>query len=269
KPTQVKKNPIFENLNSNLKLNSFTPAADLNSIEVKSLTVSLDNQKNQIQNVDFTISQGSTLAIVGRNGSGKSTLLNALVGFVPIKSGQIILDPDDVTNSDIITRAKRISYNLQQPTLMISELTVLEEVKAPLDNFEVDNSEALAIDILKKLELYPYRNWPLTALSFGQLKRVTIASSIVLNPEILLLDEPTAGLDKQNQEILFKVLDELRKNGTTIIYVTHDMELATNFANKILLLKDGEVQIFLSSKEFAKDKTLLIEAELIAGGEDK
>ena len=211
-------------------------------LEVEELKVGYGDNLPIIENMSFSLKKGERLAIVGKNGAGKSTLAKALCGFVP-SHGKLIYKGQDISQDSIAERSERIGFVLQNPNQMISQAMIFDEVALGLRLRGVDESEVeeRVYEVLKTCGLYSFRKWPISALSFGQKKRVTIASILVLKPEIIILDEPTAGQDYQTYTDIMTFLDSLQQQGHTIVMITHDMQLMLEYSDRCLVVVDGAI----------------------------
>lgn len=211
-------------------------------LEVGKLKVGYGDNLPIIENMSFSLKKGERLAIVGENGAGKSTLAKALCGFVP-SHGRLIYKGQDISQDSIAERSERIGFVLQNPNQMISQAMIFDEVALGLRLRGVDESEVeeRVYEALKTCGLYSFRKWPISALSFGQKKRVTIASILVLKPEIIILDEPTAGQDYQTYTDIMTFLDSLQQQGHTIVMITHDMQLMLEYSDRCLVVVDGAI----------------------------
>ena len=220
-------------------------------------------EKKVLQDIDFTISKGEKIAIVGKNGAGKSTLAKALCQFIATE-GSYTWQGSDIKGDSIKERAERIGYVLQNPNQMISTTMIFDEVALGLKlrGIAEDEIKERVLAVLKTCGLYEFRHWPISALSFGQKKRVTIASILVLNPEIILLDEPTAGQDQRNYTEIMNFLDELNQKGHTIIMITHDMQLMLDYSDRAVVMLDGKILADKTPAEVLTDKTLIHAANL-------
>ena len=220
-------------------------------------------EKKVLQDIDFTISKGEKIAIVGKNGAGKSTLAKALCQFIATE-GSYTWQGRDIKGDSIKERAERIGYVLQNPNQMISTTMIFDEVALGLKlrGIAEDEIKERVLAVLKTCGLYEFRQWPISALSFGQKKRVTIASILVLDPEIILLDEPTAGQDQRNYTEIMNFLDELNQKGHTIIMITHDMQLMLDYSDRAVVMLDGKILADKSPAEVLTDKTLIHAANL-------
>ena len=211
-------------------------------LELDNICFSYNNEKQILKNVSFKINKGDIAAIVGRNGAGKSTISKLVCGFYKPTSGRILFDGKDMVDYTIKERSEKIGFVMQNPNQMISKTMVYDEVAFGLKIRGLSESQIKerVYETLKVCGLYGYRNWPISALSFGQKKRVTIASILVLNPDMIILDEPTAGQDFKHYTEIMEFLVDLNKKGVTILMVTHDMHLMLEYTNKVIVLSEGE-----------------------------
>ena len=211
-------------------------------LELDNINFSYNNEKQILKNVSFKINKGDMAAIVGRNGAGKSTISKLVCGFYKPTSGRILFDGKDMVDYTIKERSEKIGFIMQNPNKMISITMVYDEVAFGLKIRGLSDSEIKerVEETLRICGLYGYRNWPISALSFGQKKRVTIASILVLNPDMIILDEPTAGQDFKHYTEIMEFLVDLNKKGVTILMVTHDMHLMLEYTNKVIVLSEGE-----------------------------
>ncbi|MBR0420226.1 MAG: ABC transporter ATP-binding protein [Erysipelotrichaceae bacterium] len=213
------------------------------ALEVENLNFSYNESEQILFDVNFKIRKGEMLAIVGQNGAGKSTLCKVICGFEKNKEGRIIYEGKDISNDSIRSRATKIGYVMQNPNQMISQPMIFDEVAMGIRNTGLNEDEIKekVYDVLKICGLYEFRNWPISALSFGQKKRVTVASILVMGPDIIILDEPTAGQDFRHYTDIMEFLVELNKQGKTIIMVTHDMHLMLEYTRRSLLFAKGRL----------------------------
>ena len=211
-------------------------------LKVEGLSVSYGDNPAIIEDMSFSLKKGERLAIVGKNGAGKSTLAKALCGFVP-SQGKLTYKGQDISQDSIAERSERIGFVLQNPNQMISQTMIFDEVALGLRlrGIEETEVEERVHEVLKTCGLYSFRKWPISALSFGQKKRVTIASILVLKPEIIILDEPTAGQDYKTYTDIMNFLDSLQKQGHTIVMITHDMQLMLEYSDRCLVVVEGKI----------------------------
>lgn len=211
-------------------------------LKVEGLSVSYGDNPAIIEDMSFSLKKGERLAIVGKNGAGKSTLAKALCGFVPCQ-GKLTYKGQDISQDSIAERSERIGFVLQNPNQMISQTMIFDEVALGLRlrGIEETEVEERVHEVLKTCGLYSFRKWPISALSFGQKKRVTVASILVLKPEIIILDEPTAGQDYKTYTDIMNFLDSLQKQGHTIVMITHDMQLMLEYSDRCLVVVEGEI----------------------------
>ena len=210
-------------------------------LEMKNVKFSYESGKEILHGVSFKVNKGEMVSIVGRNGAGKSTISKLICGFYKPTEGQILFNGRDLINDTIKERAEIIGIVMQNPNQMISKTMIFDEVALGLKVRGVSEEEIKnrVFETLKICGLYEFRNWPISALSFGQKKRVTIASILVLNPEIIILDEPTAGQDFKHYTEIMEFLKELNQKGVTIIMITHDMHLMLEYTNRAIVLSNG------------------------------
>ena len=227
--------------------------------------VSFAYQSNQpiLRDISLKIFKGERIAIVGKNGAGKSTLAKALCRFIDTE-GEYRWQGQDIKGDSIKERAERIGYVLQNPNQMISTTMIFDEVALGLRlrGLAEAEIEERVHAVLKTCGLYAFRSWPISALSFGQKKRVTIASILVLNPEIILLDEPTAGQDQRHYTEMMDFLDELNQQGHTIIMITHDMQLMLDYSDRAIVVVDGQILADQSPAQVLSNHELIAAANL-------
>lgn len=233
-------------------------------LEVRDLCFGYDKGISTLQGVSFSIRKGEMVSIVGRNGAGKSTLSKLICGFEAPDSGQILMDGRDIGGDSIRERATRIGYVMQNPNQMISKTMIYDEVALGLAKSGLSEQEIRqrVEDTLKICGLYPFRNWPISALSFGQKKRVTIASVLVMGPELILLDEPTAGQDFHHYTEIMEFLRGLNAQGVTVVMITHDMHLMLEYTPRALVFSDGHLIADRSAAEVLCDPDLIRQASL-------
>ena len=232
-------------------------------LKVEGLSVSYGDNPAIIEDLSFSLKKGERLAIVGKNGAGKSTLAKALCGFVP-SQGKLTYKGQDISQDSIAERSERIGFVLQNPNQMISQTMIFDEVALGLRlrGIEEAEVEARVHEVLKTCGLYSFRKWPISALSFGQKKRVTIASILVLKPEIIILDEPTAGQDYKTYTDIMNFLDSLQKQGHTIVMITHDMQLMLEYSDRCLVVVEGKIIADDNPVTILNQKELLESANL-------
>lgn len=232
-------------------------------LKVEGLSVSYGDNPAIIEDMSFSLKKGERLAIVGKNGAGKSTLAKALCGFVP-SQGKLTYKGQDISQDSIAERSERIGFVLQNPNQMISQTMIFDEVALGLRlrGIEETEVEERVHEVLKTCGLYSFRKWPISALSFGQKKRVTIASILILKPEIIILDEPTAGQDYKTYTDIMNFLDSLQKQGHTIVMITHDMQLMLEYSDRCLVVVEGKIIADDNPVTILNQKDLLESANL-------
>lgn len=214
------------------------------ALEIRDLSFSYTPGQPVLSHIDFSIFRGEMVALVGKNGAGKSTLASLICGFMQPDQGEIYLNGDNLEGYSIKERGEKIGLVMQSPNQMISKPMIYDEVALGLRVREVaeETIKERVFETLKICGLYPFRNWPVSALSFGQKKRVTIASILVMNPEVLILDEPTAGQDFRHYTEIMEFLRRIHeKLGITIIMITHDMHLMLEYTDRAIVIADGKM----------------------------
>lgn len=214
--------------------------------------------------MSFKIHKGEMVSIVGRNGAGKSTISKLICGFYKPSNGEILFKGRNIDKDTIKERAEKIGMVMQNPNQMISKTMIFDEVALGLRVRGVSEEEIKekVFETLKICGLYELRNWPISALSFGQKKRVTIASILTIDPEVIILDEPTAGQDFKHYTEIMEFLCELNKKGVTIIMITHDMHLMLEYTNRAIVLSEGMKLMDDSSANVLTDEKIIKEANL-------
>ncbi|EPA8651273.1 ABC transporter ATP-binding protein [Photobacterium damselae] len=213
-------------------------------LSLNNLAYSYDGERQTLQNVSFDVHKGEFVAVLGKNGSGKSTLTRLIMGVLEPDQGTICLNGEDLTNSTIFERSQRIGVVMQNPNHMISHHMIFDEVASGLRNrgMAEEMVEEKVYAMLELCGLGRYRDWPIDALSYGQKKRVTIATILVLEPELLILDEPTAGQDYHHYTMMMEFVKELnQKLGITIMIVSHDMHLVLEYTDRAVVICDSEL----------------------------
>ena len=233
-------------------------------LEVKGLSFGYQKGQQTLRDVSFSIGKGEMVSIVGRNGAGKSTLSKLICGFETPDAGEIFLNGKPLAEENIRRRAQHIGYVMQNPNQMISKTMIYDEVALGLQRSGLTEEQ-----IREKVEatlrvcgLYPFRNWPISTLSFGQKKRVTIASVLVLDPELILLDEPTAGQDFRHYTDIMEFLRGLNARGVTVVMITHDMHLMLEYTRRALVFCDGRLIADRTAAAVLCDPALVEQAAL-------
>lgn len=233
-------------------------------LEVKDLSFGYEKDKQTLTDVSLRIHKGEMVSIVGKNGAGKSTFSKLVCGFETPQTGEIFFDGKDLLSQNIRHRAKHIGYVMQNPNQMISKTMIFDEVALSLRNAGKSEAEIKekVEETLKVCGLYPFRNWPVSALSFGQKKRVTIASVLVQDPELIILDEPTAGQDFHHYTEIMEFLRGLNEQGVTVVMITHDMHLMLEYTQRALVFADGRLIADCSAASVLCDLELIKKAAL-------
>ncbi len=233
-------------------------------LQVEHLTFGYTPELMNLKDVSFTIHKGEMVSIVGRNGAGKSTLAKLICGFEKPTSGSISMEGRDLSQDTIKERAANIGYVMQNPNQMISKPMLWDEVEMALLSLPMteEKRKRRVEETLKICGLYPFRNWPISALSFGQKKRVTIASILVQRPGIIILDEPTAGQDYEHYTEIMEFLKELNGQGYTIVMITHDMHLMLEYTSRAIVFSEGQLLADTSAVHVLNNPELVRQANL-------
>ena len=238
------------------------------AIETKGLCIGylLKGGKRKVVHEDLNLQlvSGEVTCLLGLNGAGKSTFSKLICGFEDPDSGEVMFHGKDLLKENIRHRAKYIGYVMQNPNQMISKTMIYDEVALSLQKAGLPDAEIRqkVEDTLKICGLYPFRNWPVSALSFGQKKRVTIASVLVQDPELIILDEPTAGQDFKHYTEIMEFLRKLNERGVTVVMITHDMHLMLEYTPRALVFSDGQLIADRRASEVLCDPELIERAAL-------
>ncbi len=212
-------------------------------LQAENIDFTYENGFHALKGIHAYAAKGELLAIVGTNGAGKSTFSKVICGFEKQQKGSLTFQGVDMKDYSIKERADRIGYVMQNPNQMICKTMIFDEVAFGLRQRHVpEDTIAQKVDeVLKVCGLYPFRKWPVSALSFGQKKRVTIASILALDPQMLILDEPTAGQDYLHYTEIMEFLKDLHNRGITVVMITHDMHLMLEYAQRAIVFSGGQV----------------------------
>ncbi|MDY5908785.1 MAG: ABC transporter ATP-binding protein [Bullifex sp.] len=213
-------------------------------LEAENIAFHYDNGHEALKDVSLKVRKGEMISIVGRNGAGKSTFSKVICGFLKPQKGMLYLSGEDLSRLSIKERAERIGYVMQNPNQMLTKPMIRDEVALGLRlRGKLSEEEILkkTDEVLRICSLYEMRSWPVSALSYGQKKRVTIASILAMDPEIVILDEPTAGQDFRRYTEIMEFLRGLNSLGVTIILITHDMHLMLEYTRRAVVFTDGKV----------------------------
>jgi len=233
-------------------------------LEMNDVSFSYDGLRQTVTDISFQIQEGEMISIVGKNGAGKSTLSKLLCGFEKVVDGVIQYDGQDIIDKTIKERAEIIGLVMQNPNQMISKPMIYDEIALGLRLRNVPEEEIgpRIEKVLKVCGLSPFRSWPISALSYGQKKRVTIASILVLDPKIIILDEPTAGQDFRHYTEIMEFLVDVNKLGVTIILITHDMHLMLEYTPRAVVLSDGKQVVDTATSEILTNSDVIKQANL-------
>lgn len=233
-------------------------------LRAENIDFTYEGGHHALRGIHAVVHKGEMLSIVGTNGAGKSTFSKVICGFEKPQSGILELNGVDLSTLSIKERADHIGYVMQNPNQMISKTQIYDEVALGLRNRGVSEEEIRprVERTLKICGLYPFRNWPVSALSYGQKKRVTIASILVLEPEMILLDEPTAGQDLKHYTEIMDFLSELNRQGVTVVLITHDMHLMLEYTPRAIVFNAGQVIADRSAAEVLNSPEIVAAAHL-------
>ncbi|MBI9095837.1 MAG: DUF3744 domain-containing protein [Sphaerochaeta sp.] len=240
-------------------------AQQKSQLVISDLCFSYDGIREVLSHISAEICAGEMISILGKNGAGKSTLAQILMGINHQDSGTIIFEGEDISTLSVTERSSLIGFVMQNPNHMISHSMIYDEVAFALRQrgYSEEDIRPRVMDVLELCGLRAYHRWPISALSFGQKKRVTIASILVTEPKILILDEPTSGQDYVRYSLLMEFLSSLNKRtGLTILFITHDMHLALEYTDRALVLSDGLLLADERVSEVFSNKVLLAQANL-------
>ena len=228
------------------------------------LSFQYTKKRRILKDINFHIREGEMVSIVGTNGAGKSTLAKVICGFVTEDEGRLLYEGEDLKGKTIKERSRMIGFVMQNPNQMICKPMIYDEVALGLRIRGIDEAETekRVEKALKICGLAPFKKWPISALSFGQKKRVTIASALVLDPKILILDEPTAGQDFHHYTEIMEFLKSLNSEGVTIIMITHDMHLMLEYTPHAIVISDGQKIGDATSAEILTNETITEQANL-------
>ncbi|MBJ6746048.1 DUF3744 domain-containing protein [Streptococcus sp. 121] len=229
----------------------------------KGLTFAYPDRPAIFEGLDLQLRKGELVALVGKNGTGKSTLAQLLSGYLPAQ-GQYFWQGQEVADQSLAERARQVGYVLQNPNQMISQSMIFDEVARGLRLRGLSEEEVApkVAAVLETCGLTPFRNWPISALSYGQKKRVTIAAILVLEPQVLILDEPTAGQDQAHYREMMDFLQGLADQGHAIVLITHDMQLMLEYADRALVLDQGRILADQNPRELLSRPDVLAQAHL-------
>ncbi|ANN28343.1 TPA: DUF3744 domain-containing protein [Vibrio vulnificus] len=234
-------------------------------LDVRNLTYSYDGEKNALEGVSFNVQRGEFVSILGKNGSGKSTITKLIMGVIEPDDGTMHLNGQDLSELTIFERSQKVGVVMQNPNHMISHHMIFDEVAFGLRNrgWEEQQVNDKVLEVLELCGLSKYRHWPIEALSYGQKKRVTIASILALEPELLILDEPTAGQDYRNYTSMLSFIEKLnRELGITVVIISHDMHLVLEYTTRSIVIADSQLVADAPMTDVFSNPALLDQANL-------
>lgn len=234
-------------------------------IKIKNLSFEYEKQKTILKDINLDVYKGEFLAIVGENGSGKSTLALHLNGLLKSNKGNVLINGIDTRKTKVAELSKIVGYVFQDPDQQIFADSIDEEISFGPRNLKIGEKEISkrVTEALNYTKMEKLRHNDPFSLSFGQKKRITIASILAMKPQIIILDEPTTALDMKTAESVMSLVKGLNKKGHTIIMITHDMELVAEYAERVVVMKNGEILDVDEVRNIFKNKELLQKANLI------
>ncbi|MGO3506379.1 MAG: DUF3744 domain-containing protein [Brachybacterium tyrofermentans] len=242
-------------------------ALDLRDVRCE-IAVGPDRSSVVLEGITAQVRRGEMLGVLGSNGAGKSTLARVICGFESLSGGELRIGAVDAHGWSLAERGEHIGFVLQEPGQMLSRPLVTEEIALGLRARGIAEDEIArrTTMVLEACGLAPFRSWPVSALSHGQKKRVTIACVLALEPEVLILDEPTAGQDFAHYTEFMDFLRTLHAAGTTVLLITHDMHLALEYADRVLVLSQGRLLADEDPAVVLTDPSLSARADLVTTG---
>lgn len=225
-----------------------------------------ENDRFSLQGLDLKVKKGSKVAFMGANGSGKSTFFLCCNGILRPQKGAVFFhgQPVSYRRKDLLALRAKVGIVFQDPDKQLFSASVEQEISFGILNLGVEKEQAREeVDlVMEKLEITPFRKRPVHALSGGQKKQVSIADILVMHPEIIILDEPAAALDPKHTRMVNHMVDQLTKQGITVLMATHDMDYAYAWADEIVLMKEGKVLCQGTSEEVCRETGKLAETNL-------
>ncbi len=231
-------------------------------IRFENVSFGYSGESSILRDTSFTIQKGQITALIGANGAGKSTLARLMRGLIRPDSGRILLNGEDMRKIPASTLAARMGYLFQNPDRQICRNTVREELMFTLEHTGAQDAEKLCEEALQALDLHP-EDEPFL-LSRGERQRVALASALVHRPELLILDEPTTGLDYKECMQIMEFVKRLNEDGVTVVMVCHDMEIVLDYADQVIVMSQGHVVDAGPTREIFRKKEVLAEAALLS-----
>ncbi|MPM72579.1 Energy-coupling factor transporter ATP-binding protein EcfA3 [bioreactor metagenome] len=214
-------------------------------IELNNLTFSYSDGTKALNNLNLKIERGKKISFLGINGAGKSTLFLHLNGILKPTKGEILFNkvPLKYSQKDLKKIRQKIGIVFQDPDIQLFSANVYQEVSFGAMNLNLEKTEVIRrVDkALQDTNVFEYKHKPTHFLSYGQKKRVSIADILVMEPEVIILDEPTSSLDPKHSAMIEELLNDINKTGTTLLLSTHDIDFAYSWSDYIFILKDGKL----------------------------
>ncbi|MCK5063027.1 MAG: ABC transporter ATP-binding protein [Candidatus Aenigmarchaeota archaeon] len=234
-------------------------------VEIKDLCFGYSKEKPVLDNVNLCVKKGEFLAIVGENGAGKSTLALHLNGLLKPVSGKIFIGGSDTEDSKVSFLSRTVGYVFQNPDLQMFEDSLIDEISFGPKNLGLDEKKIneRVYEALGYTGLETFSDSDPFSLSAGQKRRVTIASILSMKPQVIVLDEPSTGLDIKTAESLMELVSKLNSSGHTIIMITHDMDLVADYAKRVVVMKKGRIIADDDTRAVFRNDRLMAESNLL------
>ncbi len=236
-----------------------TRTAQKPKIEIKNLRHTFEDGKVGLDGINLVIPEGDFVALIGHNGAGKTTLINHLIGFLKPDSGTIFIDGNDISDMRVATLAQRVGYLFQNPDNQIFTDSVTQELKFGLENIKLRDTliEERVNHAISMMELEEFRDRHPHSLSRGQRQRLAVASILAMEPDIIVLDEPTTGQDWGHVNKFLQQIRHLNELGKTIILVTHDMNLVAEYARRTVVMDNGKIVLDGDTRHVFSEQEIL------------
>lgn len=233
-------------------------------IKINNLNYKFKTSDFSLANINLEILKNEFITIIGKNGSGKSTFVKILAGLTKFKNGEILINDLDIkSQKNFLKIREKVSIVFQNPETQIIFDTVYDDMAFPLKNLGLSSTD---IDekinaALKKVNMFEYKNSPTSELSLGQKQKITIASAISINPEVLILDEPTTMLDPKSKNQIYEILKGLKKEGITIVFVTNSIDEILH-SDRIIVFENGKIKKDFYKKDLFQNQEILKDFEV-------
>lgn len=233
-------------------------------IKIRNLKQEYGRGESVLKDINLEIKRSDFVAVIGQNGAGKTTLVKHLIGLLRPSSGKILINDQDISKQPISVLAQKVGYVFQNPDHQIFMDRVFKEVAFGLKNLGLSETEVetRTDKALKEVGIFHLKNEATMSLSKGHRQRLALASVLAMEPEILILDEPTTGQDYRESKQIMDLVAKLNRKGHTIIFITHDMQLVADYAKRVILMGKGEIIFDGTPKEVLTQTKLLAKTNL-------